>query len=154
MPGLTVRNGIVVDQRLATEDPSISAIGDCASFPSRYSNAACRLESIQNAVDQARFLAKRLTGHDTAFDAVPWFWSDQGGLKLQIAGLSGGVDEVVLRGDVAGRRFSAYCFCGGRLIAVESVGRPADHMAARKLLGASAPVRPNTCATRASTCAP
>jgi 3-phenylpropionate/trans-cinnamate dioxygenase ferredoxin reductase subunit len=141
--GLTVRNGILVDERLATDDPCISAIGDCATFPSRYSTGTCRLESIQNAVDQARFLAKRLTGHDTAFDAVPWFWSDQGGLKLQIAGLSGGVDEVVLRGDVAGRRFSAYCFSGGRLIAVESVARPADHMAARKLLAAIAPVTPD-----------
>jgi 3-phenylpropionate/trans-cinnamate dioxygenase ferredoxin reductase subunit len=141
--GLAVRNGIVVDERLATEDPAISAIGDCASFPSRYASGTCRLESIQNAVDQARCLAKRLVGHDTAFDAVPWFWSDQGGLKLQIAGLSIGVDEVVLRGDVPGRKFSAYGFSGGRLVAVESVGKPADHMAARKLLAASAPVTPD-----------
>jgi 3-phenylpropionate/trans-cinnamate dioxygenase ferredoxin reductase subunit len=74
---------------------------------------------------------------------VPWFWSDQGGLKLQIAGLSIGVDEVVLRGDVPGRKFSAYGFSGGRLVAVESVGKPADHMAARKLLAASAPVTPD-----------
>jgi len=140
--GLATGNGILVNQHLSTDDPCISAIGDCASFPSRFTHAPCRLESIQNAVDQARCLARRLAGRDEPYDAVPWFWSDQGGLKLQIAGLSGAVDEVVLRGDAGARRFSAYCFSAGRLVCVESVGCPADHMAARKLLGAATPVTP------------
>lgn len=140
--GLPTRNGILVNQYLATDDPFISAIGDCAAFPSRFATAHSRLESIQNANDQARCLARRLAGREQAYDAVPWFWSDQGGLKLQIAGLSGGADEVVLRGDQAARKFSAYLFGAGRLLAVESVARPADHMLARKLLGAAAPVTP------------
>ncbi len=143
--GLTTANGIVVDARLATDDPAISALGDCAAFPSRFAPGHCRIESIQNAMDQARFLAKRLAATvplDAIYDAVPWFWSDQGGLKLQIAGLSHGVDEIVLRGDRAGLKFSAYGFRQGRLVTVESVARPADHMAARRLLTANAPVTP------------
>ncbi len=140
--GLPTHNGILVDPYLATEDPCISAIGDCAAFPSRFATAHSRLESIQNANDHARCLARRLAGRPQVYDMVPWFWSDQGGLKLQIAGLSGGADEVVLRGDQAGHKFSAYLFGAGRLLAVESVGRPADHMLARKLLTAAAPLTP------------
>ena len=141
--GLATRNGILVDAYLATEDPLISAIGDCAAFPSRFASTHSRLESIQNANDHARCLARRLAGRPQVYDAVPWFWSDQGGLKLQIAGLSGGADAVVLRGDLAARKFSAYLFAAGRLVAVESVGRPVDHMQARKLLTANAPLTPD-----------
>ena len=141
--GLEIANGIVVDLNLATSDPSISALGDCAAFPSRFASGNCRIESVQNAVDQARYLAQRLTGHTHGFEAVPWFWSDQGGVKLQIAGVAmGRADEVVLRGDRPGLKFSAYGFSKGQLVAVESVNRPADHMAARRLLAADAPVTP------------
>jgi 3-phenylpropionate/trans-cinnamate dioxygenase ferredoxin reductase subunit len=141
--GLEIANGIVVDLNLATSDPSISALGDCAAFPSRFAFGNCRIESVQNAVDQARFLAQRLTGHTHGFEAVPWFWSDQGGVKLQIAGVAmSRADEIVLRGDRAGLKFSAYGFAKGHLVAVESVNRPADHIAARKLLAADAPVTP------------
>jgi 3-phenylpropionate/trans-cinnamate dioxygenase ferredoxin reductase component len=140
---LETSNGIVVDASLATSDPSISALGDCASFPSRFALGQCRIESIQNAVDQARYLALRLTGQKHSFEAVPWFWSDQGGVRLQIAGLAmHQADEVILRGDTAGLKFSAYGFANGRLTAVESVNRPADHIAARKLLTADAAVLP------------
>jgi 3-phenylpropionate/trans-cinnamate dioxygenase ferredoxin reductase subunit len=142
--GLTVDNGIVVDASLQTEDPDISALGDCASFPTRFSTDRCRLESIQNATDQARHLAERLTsGVDSRFDAVPWFWSDQGGLKLQIAGLNYSVDQTVVRGDVEARRFSVYGFRQNRLIAVESVASPADHMVARRLLAGNTTVSPS-----------
>ena len=141
--GLEIANGIVVDLNLSTSDPSISALGDCAAFPSRFAFGNCRIESVQNAVDQARYLAQRLTGHTQGFEAVPWFWSDQGGVKLQIAGVAmSRADEVVLRGDRAGLKFSAYGFSKGQLVAVESVNRPADHMAARRLLAADAPVTP------------
>ena len=141
--GLEIANGIVVDLNLATSDPSISALGDCAAFPSRFAFGNCRIESVQNAVDQARYLAQRLTGHTHGFEAVPWFWSDQGGVKLQIAGVAmSRADEIVLRGDRPGLKFSAYGFSKGHLVAVESVNRPADHMAARKLLAADAPVTP------------
>ncbi len=94
--GLAVENGIAVDATLLTDDPAISAIGDCASVPRADGGGRVRLESVQAATDHARFVAKRLTGHLGGFDAVPWFWSDQGDLKLQIAGLTAGSDDVAV----------------------------------------------------------
>src|SRR6202040_1426165 len=82
--GLAVDNGIVVDEQLLTADPTISAIGDCANYPSRFASGRCRLESVQNAVDQGHCVAGRLAGRPAGFDKVPWFWTDQGDLKLQI----------------------------------------------------------------------
>lgn len=131
---LAVNNGIVVDEYLLTSDPNISAVGDVVSFPSRWSAQRVRLESVQNAVDQAKAVAARLMGKPTHYDALPWFWTDQGELKLQIAGLSDGHDETVVLGSVEQLQISALCFRAGRLVAVESCNRPADHMAARKLI--------------------
>ena len=132
--GLAVQDGIVVDANLLTADPAISAIGDCARYPSRFAGAPARLESVQNAADQGRCVAARIAGRPAAYDAVPWFWSDQGDLKLQIVGLTMGHDATALRGDPASGRFSVFCFRGGRLVGIESVNRPADHMAGRRLL--------------------
>jgi 3-phenylpropionate/trans-cinnamate dioxygenase ferredoxin reductase subunit len=132
--GLAIDNGIAVDDHLATASPEITAIGDCANFPTRYADGRVRLESVQNAVDQARSVAARIAGKDAPYDKVPWFWSDQGDLKLQIAGLTIGHDAAVLRGDPESRSFSVFCFRGSRLIGVESVNRPADHIVARRLL--------------------
>lgn len=133
--GLTVDNGVRVDALLLTEDPAISAIGDLVSFPTPWAAQPIRLESVQNAVDQARAVAVRLAGKPKApYTALPWFWTDQGDMKLQIAGLSEGSDTPVLLGDTVARQFSVLCFRAGRLVAVESCNRPADHMAARKLL--------------------
>ncbi|OGA97623.1 MAG: pyridine nucleotide-disulfide oxidoreductase [Burkholderiales bacterium RIFCSPHIGHO2_12_FULL_69_20] len=133
--GLTVDNGVRVDALLQTDDPAISAIGDLVCFPSPWATAPIRLESVQNAVDQARAVAARLAGKPAVpFGALPWFWTDQGDLKLQIAGLSDSHDATVLLGDAAQHQFSVLCFRGGQLIAVESCNRPADHMASRKLL--------------------
>lgn len=134
--GLRVENGVAVDAMLATEDPAISAIGDCASFPSPHADGArVRIESVQNAVDGARCLAARLAGRPAAFAAVPWFWSDQGPLKLQIAGLSGPQDQAVRR-NAPGAGVSVFRYRDGRLTSVESLNRPADHMIARRLLQA------------------
>ncbi|MES2534128.1 MAG: FAD-dependent oxidoreductase [Pseudomonadota bacterium] len=133
--GLDIDNGVKVDSDLLTSDPAISAIGDCASFPSRHADGRVRLESVQNAADQARCVAARLMGKPQPYAALPWFWSDQGDMRLQIAGLSQGTDATVVVGDLAGRQFSVLCFRGDQLLAVESVNRPGDHMAARKLLG-------------------
>jgi 3-phenylpropionate/trans-cinnamate dioxygenase ferredoxin reductase subunit len=134
--GLVVHNGIVVDNWLCTADPDVSAVGDCAVFPSPFaSNSLVRLESVQNATDQARCVASRLLGKPAGFASVPWFWSDQGDLKLQIAGLGTGMDQVVVRGDATGTACSAFCFKAGRLLGVESVNRPAEHMIARRLIG-------------------
>ena len=95
---------------LLTADPDISAIGDCALFESPRFGGSLRLESVQNATDHARCVAARLTGDDKSYDGQPWFWSDQGDDKLQIAGLTTGYDQVVLRGDPAQRAFSAFCY--------------------------------------------
>jgi 3-phenylpropionate/trans-cinnamate dioxygenase ferredoxin reductase component len=134
--GLDVRNGIVVDDMLRTSDADVSAVGDCAAHPNPFASGAClRIESVQNATDQARCVAARLTGKPAPYASVPWFWSDQGDLKLQIAGLTMGCDEVVTRGDVAGTSCAAFCFKEGRLLGVETVNRPADHMVARRLIG-------------------
>jgi 3-phenylpropionate/trans-cinnamate dioxygenase ferredoxin reductase component len=140
---LAVGNGIIVDSNLVTADPAISAIGDCASFPIANGAGMIRLESIQNAMDQARSVAERLVGRPRSYTAVPWFWSEQGGVRLQIAGLSTGYDLVVTRGKQEEGRFSTFCFKGGELVCVESINRPADHMAARKILTRHISLRPD-----------
>jgi 3-phenylpropionate/trans-cinnamate dioxygenase ferredoxin reductase subunit len=144
--GLKCANGIVVDEFLGTSDPRIFAIGDCAEFPSVALNAPVRLESVQNATDQGRAVARGLTGKPEAYDALPWFWSDQGDLKLQIAGLSHGVDEWVLRGDPGSRAFAMFGFRDGALAVVETVNRGAEHMAARRIIGAAMPLTPEQAA--------
>lgn len=142
LSGLVVENGIVVDENLVTSDPDVSAIGDVANYPSRHLPGMARLESVQNAGDQARTVAARLTGETLAYDALPWFWSIQGEARLQIAGLSRPGLTEVLRGDPAGEKFSVFLFDGERLAAVESVNAAADHMMARRLIGAGTKVDP------------
>jgi 3-phenylpropionate/trans-cinnamate dioxygenase ferredoxin reductase component len=140
--GLPVDNGIAVDAGLRTRDPDIFALGDCASYPSRHAGARTRLESVQNATDQARHLARSILGSSEGYAGLPWFWSQQGPLKLQIAGLSQHADQTVLRGDPAAGKFSVFCYRNGELAAVESVNHPADHMAARRLLGQARSISP------------
>jgi len=96
--GLAVDNGIVVDEHLASRDPSIFAIGDCANFPTPFANGRVRLESVQNAVDQGRCVAAHIAGRPEPYQRAPWFWSDQGDLKLQIVGITMGHDKAVTRG--------------------------------------------------------
>ena len=145
--GLAVGNGVIVDRHLSTDDPSISAIGDCALYPSPYAGGALvRLESVQNAVDQARCVAARLTGSPARYAAVPWFWSDQGALKLQIAGLATPHAEAVVRGDPRSGAMSVFCYGEGCLLAVESVNRAGDHMLARRLLGQGLSIDPGEAA--------
>jgi 3-phenylpropionate/trans-cinnamate dioxygenase ferredoxin reductase component len=132
--GLLVGDGVVVDQWLRTDDMSVYAIGDCARFPSARPGRHIRLESVQNASDQARCVAAAICGEPAPYTAVPWFWSEQYALRLQMAGLTAGHDETVTVGDPDGARFSVLCFREGRLTGVESVGRPADHGIARRLL--------------------
>jgi len=132
--GLAVDNGIVVDECLVTVDPAILAIGDCANFPTPFAVGRVRLESVQNAVDQGRSVAAHIAGQPAPYDKVPWFWSDQGDLKLQIAGITTGHDTSILRGNPESGHFSVFCFRAGRLIGVESVNQTADHVVARRLL--------------------
>jgi 3-phenylpropionate/trans-cinnamate dioxygenase ferredoxin reductase component len=144
--GLTVDNGIVVDEHLATDDPAVFAIGDCANFPTPFAVGRVRLESVQNAVDQGRAVAVHIAGKPAVYDKVPWFWSDQGNLKLQIAGITQGHDASVERGDPADGHFSVFCYRGGRLIGVESVNRAADHAIARRLLAGDPELAPEQAA--------
>lgn len=144
--GLPCDDGIIVDRFAGTADPAIVAAGDCTRHPNAHAGRPMRLESVQNALDQARAAAGAVAGVPVPYDAVPWFWSDQYDVKLQMAGLSGGADRSVLRGSPDRGRFSLFHFRSRRLIAVDSVNRPADHMAARRLLAAGAPVTPDQAA--------
>ncbi len=157
--GLEVDNGIVVDGSLRTSDPDIYALGDCASFPNAHAGARTRLESVQNATDQARHAAAAMLGagpgagpgsgprgETGGYADLPWFWSNQGHLRLQIAGLSAPGDQTVLRGNPAEEKFSVFCFRNNTLTAVESVNQPADHMAARRLLSAGRTLTPEQAA--------
>ncbi len=134
--GLAVDNGIVVDEHLRTADPAVYAVGDCVSFPGTAPGARVRLESVQNATDHGRHVADMILGGSSAYAELPWFWSNQGPLRLQIAGLTRPGHTAVVCGDVPGGRFSVLCFRDGRLRAVESLNRPADHIAARRVLAA------------------
>ena len=144
--GLEVASGIIVNEQLLTSDPDISAVGDCALFASPRFGGSLRLESVQNATDHARCVAARLTGDARTYDGLPWFWSDQGPDKLQIAGLTTGYDRVVVRGDPAQRSFSAFCYKGAQLVGIESVNRAADHVFGRKILGTAKSIAPEQAA--------
>jgi 3-phenylpropionate/trans-cinnamate dioxygenase ferredoxin reductase subunit len=144
--GLPVASGIIVDEQLLTADPNISAIGDCALFESPRFGAPLRLESVQNATDHARCVAARLTGDARTYDGLPWFWSDQGPDKLQIAGLTTGYDHVAVRGDAGQGSFSAFCYKSGQLVGVESVNRASDHVFGRKILGLNRSIAPEQAA--------
>jgi 3-phenylpropionate/trans-cinnamate dioxygenase ferredoxin reductase subunit len=148
--GLEVANGIVVDEHLRTPDPSIFAIGDCANFPDGFSGLRIRLESVQAATDHARLVAAQITGEDPGpYRSVPWFWSHQSTTKLQIAGYTSCSDEDIVRGDLESGRFSIFRYDRGRLRAVESINRPADHVNARRLLAAEVSPTPDDIASAA-----
>ncbi|WP_421788899.1 NAD(P)/FAD-dependent oxidoreductase [Hyphobacterium sp.] len=132
--GLDCDNGIIVDEYCRTSDPDIVAAGDCANHPNFLTGERLRLESVQNAIDEAKIAAKTLTGTLDIYKAVPWFWSDQYDIKLQMAGLSMDTDESVMRGDPASGSFSIFYFKDGLVMAADSINAPADHMAARRIL--------------------
>jgi len=136
--GLDVDDGIVVDDRCQTSDPDIYAVGDCTSHPNTIYERRLRLESVHNAIEQAKTAANNLCGVDTRYSQVPWFWSDQYDLKLQIAGLSAGYDDVVIRGNPADRSFACLYLSGGHLIAVDAVNAPRDFVQSKSLIAARA----------------
>src|ERR1700744_3561900 len=140
--GLPVAAGIIVNEHLLTADPDISAIGDCALFASPRFGALLRLESVQNATDHARCVAARLTGDAKPYDGLPWFWSDQGPDKLQIAGLTTGYDHVAVGGNPAEVSFSVFCYKSEKLVGIESVNRAGDHVFGRRVLVSDRSVTP------------
>ena len=136
--GLDVDDGIVVDDRCQSSDPSVFAIGDCTSHPNGIYDRRLRLESVQNALEQAKTAAKNICGKETRYCQVPWFWSDQYDLKLQIAGLSEGYDDVVIRGNPAERSFACLYLKDSRMIALDAVNSARDFMQAKSLIAAAA----------------
>jgi 3-phenylpropionate/trans-cinnamate dioxygenase ferredoxin reductase subunit len=159
--GLAVGNGVCVDQFLRTSDPNIFAIGDCAEFANPFvDNGAgdrIRLECVQNAVDQAKYVARFIVGETkggqhgalSPYCDVPWFWTDQFDVRFQMAGLSATHEQVVVRGTLETRKFSVFYFRQGRLVSVDSVNRFADHIAARKMLRVGAQLKPEQAADEA-----
>jgi 3-phenylpropionate/trans-cinnamate dioxygenase ferredoxin reductase subunit len=136
--GLKVDNGIWVDEYCRTEDPDVLAIGDCANHPSAFLGRRVRLESVPNALEQARVAADTICGKLVPYGAIPWFWSDQYDLKLQAAGLADGHDQVVLRGSMDARSFLIFYLRQGKIIAADAVNKQGEFMLARRLVGAAA----------------
>jgi 3-phenylpropionate/trans-cinnamate dioxygenase ferredoxin reductase component len=132
--GLHCDNGIVVDQYCQTSDASIYAAGDCTNHPSLRFEMRVRLESVDNAFEQAKAASLNMLGRQVAHDRVPWFWSDQYENKLLIVGLSQGHDQQLTRGDPGARSFSVCYLKGGELLAVEAVNHSRDYVAGRKLI--------------------
>lgn len=138
--GIACDNGIVVDERCATSDAAIYAAGDCTNHPNPLLGRRLRLESVPNAMEQARVSADNMCDKPASYAAIPWFWSDQYELKLQMAGFSTGADEEVVRGDPAENAFAVFYLKSGKIIAVETVNNPREFMAARKLIESGKPV--------------
>ena len=133
--GLEIDNGVVVGANLATSDPQIYAIGDCVTFHEISIDQMIRLESVQNAVDQAKAVAKDIVGKGgTPFRAVPWFWSDQANVKLQMVGLANLATRRIIRGRPEDGSFSVFQFAEDRLVEIDSVNRGADHMLGRRVM--------------------
>ena len=133
--GLTVDNGILVDEYAQTSDPNIVAAGDCTNHPNPLIGRNIRLESVPNATDQAKSAAASMCGVEKPYSALPWFWSDQYDLKLQIAGLNHGFDQVIIRGDIEkSRSFVAWYLKNGQLIAADCVNRVKEFMVAKQAL--------------------
>lgn len=149
--GLTVDNGIVVDEFAQTSVSNIFAAGDCTNHPNallsgllpNQSNNRLRLESVPNAMEQAKTVAASICGQSLPYASYPWFWSDQYDLKLQIAGLSQGFDQVLIRGDHKhSRSFVAWYLKEGRLLAADCINRPKEFLVAKQLLSRGITVDP------------
>jgi 3-phenylpropionate/trans-cinnamate dioxygenase ferredoxin reductase subunit len=140
--GLAIDNGIVVDAYTRTDDADVYAVGDCSNHPSPSSGKRVRLESVHNALAQGKTAALHIAGKGEPYDEVPWFWSDQYDMKLQMTGLSEPGDTVVIRGAMADRKFSACYLRGGRFVACNAVNMAKDFIQSKKLIAARAMVDP------------
>lgn len=144
--GLNCQNGIVVNECAVTSDPHIVAAGDCTNHPNALLGQHLRLESVHNAIEQAKTAAASILGQQKPYRQYPWFWSDQYHVKLQMVGISKGYETLVYRGDPREQQFSVFYFARERLIAVDSINRPADHMQARRLLNGNIAITPGQAA--------
>ncbi len=142
--GLGVDNGIVTDVACRSADPNVFAIGDCAARPmAHYDNRMARLESVHSAIEGAKIVAAAILGQAPPPLEAPWFWSDQYDLKLQIAGLFQGYDQIAVRGDMGNRAFAAFYYKGERLIAVDAVNRPGEFLGAKMLIQSGRSLAPD-----------
>ncbi len=132
--GLAIDNGIVVDEFCRTEDPKILAAGDCTTHPNRLLQRKLRLESVHNALEQAKTVATTICGELVEYAQIPWFWSDQYDIKLQIVGMSTGYDTVVIRGEPDSKKFAVFYLKGNKLLAVDAINSAREFMLAKKLL--------------------
>ncbi|MBU2872081.1 FAD-dependent oxidoreductase [Colwellia sp. E2M01] len=133
--GLTVENGITVNEQCQTSNENIFAIGDCAYHHNKHYDRWLRLESVQNAVDQAKISAAVICGKDVSYDALPWFWSDQFDVKLQMVGLATGYDDVIIRKEVEeASKFSVWYFKGAELLAVDAINHAKAYVLGTKLI--------------------
>lgn len=140
--GLEVDNGVIVDLYAQTSDPDIVAAGDCTNHENGFLGRRIRLESVPNASEQARVAAASICGQKVPHAGVPWFWSDQYDLKLQMVGISQGYDNVVIRGSMAADNFAAFYLKDGVVISLDTVNRPQDFMIGKKMVAARLVVDP------------
>lgn len=140
--GIACKNGILVDRDARTNDPNVYAIGDCAHRPLVHYGRDGRLESVHNAIEQGKIAAAHIMDAKRPAEDVPWFWSDQYDVKLQIAGLSQEYDEAVVRGEPTTNSFAVFYFRAGRLISVDAVNAPAEFLTAKRLIAVNADVSP------------
>ncbi len=140
--GLEIANGIVVDEHARTSDENIWAAGDCTNFPSPRYGRRLRLESVPNAMEQAKVAAANMAGGAEIYDALPWFWSDQYDVKLQTAGLMEGYDELVIRGSPEQKKFAVWYLKDGKAIAVDAVNDAISFAMGKKLIMAETPLDP------------
>jgi len=133
--GLECDNGIVVDDHCCTSDPEIYAAGDCTNHPNPLLNRRLRLESVPNAMEQARVCVSNMLGGDKIYAAMPWFWSDQYELKLQMVGFSADGDEHVLRGNMEENQFAVFYLNNGKVVAADAVNSPKEFMVCKQLVG-------------------
>ena len=136
--GIVCDNGIVVDDHCCTSDPNVYAAGDCTNHPNPLLDRRLRLESVPNAMDQARVSTANMLGDDKTYAAIPWFWSDQYELKLQMVGFSADGDTQVLRGDMASNQFAIFYLKDGKVVAADAVNSPKEFMLCKQLVGKSA----------------
>lgn len=138
--GLKCSNGIVVDEYCQTTDADILAIGDCTRHPNKLLGRHLRLESVHNAIEQGKTAAANIIGEPVAYNQVPWFWSDQYNVKMQIAGMSDVHEQFVMRGDPRTRSFAAFYLQQGKIVAVDAINSPREFMLGKKLVAAGAKI--------------
>lgn len=142
--GLQVEHGICIDAYCRTSDPRIVAAGDCVQYFNTQYQRTVRVESIPSANDQAKIAASSLCGGHKQFESLPWFWSDQYDLKLQIAGLNQGYDQIYVRGDFdSGRSVAVFYYRQGRMIAADCINRPQEFMLSKRVIGTALAIDPS-----------